>query len=136
MSKVSSKNTAKKTNGKTKRTTKTAKKTNTPAVGKLKESEEPADKASYSWKVVNNSQRKYSSTNYKGNGPPRVHSDIDSIQITRLPDGKLIRRLMHMDEFNRNLEEYRTRLSTHSFAMFRYKTSWCPKITQKHDWAQ
>lgn len=43
---------------------------------------------------------------------------------------------MEMGEFNRNLEEYQEKLSTYAFAMFRYKTSWCPKIGQKHDWAQ
>lgn len=43
---------------------------------------------------------------------------------------------MGMDEFNKNLEEYKEKLSVYSFAMFRYKTAWCPKITQKHDWAQ
>lgn len=41
-----------------------------------------------------------------------------------------------MDEFNKNLDEYRDKIPTFSFAMFRYKTSWCPKIGQKHDWAQ
>jgi len=43
---------------------------------------------------------------------------------------------MEMDEFNKNLDEYRDKIPTFSFAMFRYKTSWCPKIGQKHDWAQ
>ena len=52
------------------------------------------------------------------------------------PDNKLVTGLMDMSEFNRNLEEYQDKLSTYAFAMFRYKTSWCPKIGQKHDWAQ
>lgn len=43
---------------------------------------------------------------------------------------------MEMEEFNRNLDEYKEKLSIYAFAMYRYKTSWWPKIGQKHDWAQ
>ena len=66
--------------------------------------------------------------------------DIDSLSSVRTaeqkPENKLVRWLMEMEEFNRNLDEYQAKLSTFEFAMFRYKTSWCPKIGQKHDWAQ
>lgn len=72
----------------------------------------------------------------KNNNPPGNTIIAKGVQITRLPEGKLIRGLMELEEFNRDLEQYQSKLSTFSFAMFRYKTSWWPKITQKHDWAQ
>jgi len=78
----------------------------------------------------------FSSTSH----PPQLISwspeDLNDLPHNRTPDNKLVKRLMDMNDFNRNLEEYQEKLSTFSFAMFRYKTSWWPKITQKHDWAQ
>jgi len=47
-----------------------------------------------------------------------------------------MKRLMDVGDFSRNLEKYQDKLSTFSFAMFRNKTSWWPKITQKHDLTQ
>lgn len=78
----------------------------------------------------------FSSTSH----PPQLINwnpeDLIDLPFNRTPDNKLIKWLMEMSEFNRNLEEYQSKLSTYAFAMFRYKTSWWPKITQKHDWAQ
>ena len=72
--------------------------------------------------------------------PPQLISwlpiDLEVLPLNRSPDSKLLKRLMSIDDFNRNLEDYQDKLTTFAFAMFRYKTSWCPKITQKHDWAQ
>lgn len=78
----------------------------------------------------------FSSTSH----PPQLvdwnPEDLIDLPFNRTPDNKLIKWLMEMSEFNRDLEEYQSKLSTYAFAMFRYKTSWWPKITQKHDWAQ
>ena len=60
----------------------------------------------------------------KNNNPPGNTIIAKGVQITRLPEGKLIRGLMELEEFNRDLEQYQSKLSTFSFAMFRYKTSW------------
>lgn len=68
-----------------------------------------------------------------------IPEDIEALPTNRLterPENKLARELMEMSDFNRNLDEYKEKLDTFAFAMYRYKTSWCPKIGQKHDWAQ
>jgi len=68
--------------------------------------------------------RVYANNTYQPHIISGQPNDQDGSQLTRLPEGKLIRSLMEMDEFNRNLDEYKDRLSTYAFAMFRYKTSW------------
>lgn len=78
----------------------------------------------------------FSSDSLSGQLVSWTPEDLKYLPVTRSPENKLIRWLMDMDEFNRNLEDYQEKLSTYAFAMFRYKTSWCPKIGQKHDWAQ
>lgn len=43
--------------------------------------------------------------------------------------------LMELPKFNKDLDEYETEMGEYSFFMYRYKTSWCPKLSKKHDWA-
>ena len=48
----------------------------------------------------------------------------------------LLKALLLAQSFNFELEKYEKRLSQFQFYMFRYKTAWCPRIQNKHDWSQ